>query len=375
MNWKVRLRHKLHKFPELSGMEYNTSKIIKEHLAEFSMGEIVEFGETGFAFVIKGRKEGKRLMFRTELDALPINEINESDHCSVHPGVAHLCGHDGHIVILLGLIDKIMVDPPAAGEVVFLFQPAEETGEGAEELLMHPDFKNIKPHWIYALHNIPGYKKGVVVSGAGCFSSASRGMTIKLKGMTSHAAEPEKGISPVKAIAHIIELVNKTLNNQEMFRNPVLLTVVHVLAGEIAFGTSPGYAELRMTLRSSDNSDMENLVLVMERSIENIAVNERLAVEFSYSENFPSIDNSETCVQKIEEAAEVNGLKYVRLEKPFSWSEDFGHFTGITAGGFFGIGAGENCSALHNPDYDFPDDIIDTGVEMFYGIYKLTELS
>jgi len=361
----ISLRHKLHKHPEVSNDERHTSTLIKSFILNYQPDEVVELGRNGLAFVFKGKHEGKTLMFRAELDALPINENSSLDYSSVNNNISHACGHDGHMAILAGLAQTIAENRPTKGRVILLFQPAEEIGQGAEEIVNNPEFIRIEPDYIFALHNIPGVELHKVLIKRGSFASASKGMTIKLFGKTSHAAEPENGISPVNAIALIIEALNKLIENKSIFSGLTLLTIVHIIAGEIAFGTSPGYAEIRITLRAYENEDMELLTKKVETSIDEISKAERLRTEISYCDVFPATINNADCVRIIETSAKENNLEIVHIVQPFKWSEDFGFYTEKYKGALFGLGAGIDHAQLHNPDYNFPDEIIETGINTF----------
>ncbi|HYX06058.1 MAG TPA: amidohydrolase [Bacteroidales bacterium] len=362
-------RRQLHQHPELSGKETDTVRTISTLFQKLSPDEFISgLGGNGAAFIFNGNKPGKTILFRSELDALPIEEINTFDYRSKQKGVAHKCGHDGHMVILTGLAQKISSNRGFSGRVIFLFQPAEETGEGARLVLEDKKFKKLKPDYVFALHNLPGFNENSIVVRKSIFTAASKGMVIKLPGKTSHAAEPEKGINPAKAVSKILEGLIALSSKKNIFEDFTLITIVHTILGEIAFGTSAGYAEIRATLRSYSNQDMEKLTLLAEELVNNISKKEGIVPEISYQEEFPACENHSYAVNVITEAADKLGLETVTINIPFKWSEDFGWFLQQFPGAIFGLGAGKKHPALHNPDYDFPDAIISAGVEMFFEI-------
>jgi metal-dependent amidase/aminoacylase/carboxypeptidase family protein len=209
-----------------------------------------------------------------------------------------------------------------------------------------------------------------VILKKGSFAAASRGMTIELRGKTSHAGEPENGINPAMAISRIIRGLQEVNRDKAYFKDLSFTTVIHLSLGSIAFGTSAGHAEMRLTLRTFENEDMHALCQRVESLVSAIARSERLELRMSYSEIFPAIVNDPGCVSLIRESASENGLSIKRKVIPFRWSEDFGYYTTKYKGGFFGLGSGESQPALHNPDYDFPDELIGTGVSMFHSICK-----
>ncbi len=371
MNELISLRHHLHKNPELSGKENNTSSTIQNFVNKYTPSYMLNLGETGLAFVFDSETPGETTMIRAELDALPITEESNIKHKSINKDIAHLCGHDGHMTIVAGLAKELSNNPPKKGKVVLLFQPAEETGEGAHAVIQDKKFRKIAPDYIFALHNIPGAALGNILIKEDTFAAASKGMTIKLFGKTSHAGEPEKGLSPTNALADIIGEVNKIKSDlMHNFSGTVLLTIVNVQLGEIAFGTSPGYAEIRITLRAFNDPDLDLLTKMLETQIYKIAKTEQLKAEITYSEVFPATTNSTICNDIIKKSSSAAGLKVEELKEPFSWSEDFGYFTQTIKGGFFGLGSGENQPALHNPNFDFPDKLIEKGIEVFNGIIK-----
>lgn len=371
MNPKIiALRQELHKYPEVSNDEYKTSERILNFIKKYNPDEVIKFGETGLAFAFNGNAKGKTVVFRSELDALPIQEKSDLAYTSVNDHTAHACGHDGHMAILTGLAQKISKNRPNTGSVILLFQPAEEVEQGARDVVENPKFINLNPDYIFALHNVPGFEKHKIILKKGSFASASKGMTIKLTGKTSHAAEPQDGISPADAISKIIKKLHDIRDNKALFKDFILLTIIHIQLGEISFGTSPGYAELRVTLRAFENLDMQILTDGCEKIIGEISKAEKLNCEISYSEIFPATVNKEDCVQIVEQSAKQIDLDTEYIEKPFKWSEDFGYFTEKYDACYFGLGSGKNQPQLHNPDFDFPDDIIETGIKMFYQIYK-----
>lgn len=366
----IKLRHELHQHPEISNQEHGTAERIVRYFSALSPDQVISLGKTGKAFLFNGKEPGKTLMFRAELDALPIQEACCLPYASTNSGVGHLCGHDGHMAILAGLAKKIASDRPDKGRVIFLYQPAEEVEQGARDVVEDPNFKAIEPDYIFALHNIPGIHKQAIVLREGSFASASKGMTTKLFGKTSHAAEPENGISPATAISRIIHDLQELVDQKEHFRALTLLTIIHIRLGEISFGTTPGYAEIRCTLRAFENTDMDELTDQAMKIIREIASEEKLKTEIDFSEIFPATVNNAQCHQIIQDSANQLGLEIVQKDEPYKWSEDFAYFTQKYPGGMFGLGSGTEQPQLHNPNYDFPDDILETGIAMFYQIYK-----
>ena len=366
----IEIRKKLHKNPELSGKEKNTSEYIIGILKKLSPDEIItEIGGFGIAAVFDSKKPGTTIMFRAELDALPIPESNNFSYKSSNTGISHKCGHDGHMTILIGLAGKIKLEiSNLKGKIILLFQPAEETAEGAKLVLKDPKFRSLKPDFIFAFHNLPGFEKGSIILRKGIFTSSSKGMIVKLKGESAHAGQPETGNNPVFAMIDIIEGLIAIPQKFTSLNNSALITIIHAKLGERAFGTSPGDAQVMATFRSHKDEDMKIMTQKAISLIKEKAIISNLDYQIEWVEYFPAIVNNDESVDIIEVAAKNLGKKIICGKNPFAWTEDFSYFTQKFKGAFFGLGSGKNILQLHNSNYDFPDDIIEGGINIFIEI-------
>ncbi len=367
----IALRKSLHQHPEIAGEEMATASSIIAYLESFGPDRIVQhIGGYGFIAEFKGKNDGPSVMFRCELDALPIQENNLLDYQSVYSGKAHLCGHDGHMAMVAGLASHLKKNPPLKGRVLLLFQPSEEDGQGAQRILKDPKFKDFIPDYIFAIHNLPGYPLHRVILSKQNFAAASRGLAITLIGKSSHAAEPEMGINPAIGMSKMLLKFDELIKERDLFKDFVLITPIHTRLGNIAYGTSPGEGEIHLTLRSYLDRDMDLLIQKTEHIIHGMARQEGLKTEISYTEIFPATKNNFECTRFVDEACNENELVSEYLDKPFRWSEDFGHFTAKFPGALFGLGSGKDQPALHNPDFDFPDELIVTGITLYKSIYE-----
>jgi amidohydrolase len=366
----LKLRKQLHQLAETGGNEHHTTAKIIEYIRPFEPYKIItEIAKTGVAFIFKGLDTGPTTMIRCDIDALAIEETINLSYKSNNPGVSHKCGHDGHSTIVAGLAHLLNENKPTKGRVVLLFQPAEESGQGAQWIMEDKKFSLIEPDYIFSLHNIPGFNLGSIIVGNGNFASASKGLLIKIFGKTSHASEPEKGLSPAAALAEIIGRL-PGIPEKELFSDQTMITICHARLGEPTYGTSPGYGEIMATLRAYQNEDM---IALSDHAVKAAAVAAQkygLILETSWQEEFSATVNHDFCVDIIEKAADKNQLPVLHIEKPFQWSEDFGMFTKKYKGALFGIGAGTGHPPLHSPEYDFPDKIIETGIKMFNTIIR-----
>jgi amidohydrolase len=288
MDELIRLRHELHRNPELSGKERATGKRIRFFLNKYKPSDLFTgIAGEGMAAVYYGSEPGPTVLFRCDLDGLPIHETTKKPYSSIVPGVSHSCGHDGHMAIVSGMAAVLHNNPIKKGKIILFYQPEEENGRGAQKSIKRLKELNLYPDYAFAIHNMPKYPLGSIVLANNTFASASKGLIIKLIGKASHAAYPEEGINPSMAASEIIKGLNE-LTKQKIFSDFVLLTIIHIKVGEVAFGTSPGYGEIMVTLRSFDNADME---ILSQKAIElsrSIGTKFGLMVETAVTDNFPA---------------------------------------------------------------------------------------
>jgi len=367
----IELRHILHAHPELSEHESLTNKILNEWVKQTYPDQLIEnIGGYGLAALYRGAKPGKRIMIRGDIDALHIPEPNDLPYRSQNPGVSHKCGHDGHATILCGLAQWLGEQRPDSGEVVLLFQPAEETGQGAKAILSDPKFDAIKPDVAYGLHNLPGFEKGQVMTREGCFAAASFGLKLCFDGRTAHASQPETGINPSELLALLIHQLEKKREQLKAVKPLTTFVITHAILGEETFGVAPGHAEIWLTLRSFDDHNLELMGSQIIDLCHAKAKDHLLDFSFSEHEAFAATNSDSQCVKVIRQAAQNLELQQGTLAEPFRWSEDFGRFGSVCPIGFFGIGSGLEQPALHNPEFDFPDDILETAMCMFWEIIR-----
>ncbi|ELR66756.1 hypothetical protein C942_04454 [Photobacterium marinum] len=361
-------RHHLHQHPELSLHEADTSALITKQLHTFGLEPKTAIGGHGIVCTIDSGNPGVTTLFRADFDALPIHEKNNHSHCSKHDGVMHACGHDGHTASLMAVAEQLSLHPPASGKVLLLFQPAEEIGTGAASMLDNSWLSEQNIDQVFAYHNLPGYPLNSVIIKPGTFACASTGVTIELEGKTSHAARPENGISPTTAMLEIIRhLQAMPERHTEAF---TLVTVIHATLGEEAFGTSPGYAKILATLRSDNNNVFNNMKQDLCETVSAISAKEGLECGVSWQESFNAVVNATEPYEIVCQQAEHIGLDIENIDAPMRWSEDVAEFLLKWPGALFCLGSGEDHPELHNPDYDFPDELIATASKLFLSIIR-----
>lgn len=362
----IALRRTLHACPELSGEEHGTAERLTDVLHALQPDALLTgLGGTGLLATFGTDADGPQVLLRCELDALPIQEVNTFDHRSSKDGVSHKCGHDGHMAILAGVAERFAQERPARGRVHLLYQPAEENGAGAAAVLADPRMQDRHFDLVLALHNLPGYPLGTVVVRKNAFTASVNSLMIHLEGRTSHAAEPEHGINPALAVAELLTGALALQHNEPGAEDLRVVTVVHVDLGSKDYGISAGSAEVHLTLRCWTDAALQQLEQEVEALARQAADRHGLGIAIAQGFTFKANRNADTAVDLVAQAARSTGNPLVVREHPFKWGEDFGLFTAKYHGCMFGLGAGEAMPALHNPDYDFPDELIPHGIELF----------
>ena len=353
------LRHELHREPELSMGEKRTMARLVAFLQDNTDLEVVQ--KDGWLYAVKaGRPGGRRIAFRADMDALPIQETLPLAYASCRAGVSHKCGHDGHCAALCGLALELN-RTDAADTVYLIFQPGEETGEGAKRCCGLIGQEGIEE--IYAFHNLPGYPEGKLVYREGLTQPASEGLRIRLEGKTSHASAPEAGRNPAQALSRI------TLYSQTLSRQPSeamrLCTVTGLNVGSGDFGISPGLGELSLTLRAEREEEMNGMEAALLSCAAKEAEEGGFVLTSEIRDRFPETRNHADCLARVIRAAEKLGIPAAPMESLWRASEDFGQYLKECPGAMFYLGAGENVPALHTDAYDFNDRLLEPAVDLF----------
>lgn len=367
----IALRRELHQAPEISGEERQTAARIAglvESLRPDAM--LAGLGGTGVAAVFDSGRPGPAVLFRAELDGLPIHETGDRAWRSRIEGRGHLCGHDGHMAILAGLASVVAARRPGTGRVIVLFQPAEETGAGASAVIADPRFATLSPDYAFALHNLPGLPLGSGAVRTGASNFASEGLSIRLEGRTAHASQPEAGLSPATAVCELIAALPDLPSKLGFDPGTALSTLVHARLGEAAFGIAPGEADVWATLRSVDDRRQQQLMRAARELVLKSAERHGLTVALKGHDRFAACRNHPDAEALVRTAFALHDVAITEIAEPFRWSEDFGLFGSVAKSALFVLGAGVDHPRLHNPDYDFPDELIPLGVRLFAQIAR-----
>ena len=364
----ITLRHRIHSRPCLSGNEKETADIVCDFLSLCHPDAIWRnIGGHGILARFGSTESGVSILLRCELDALPINEQGDRPYKSVYDGVAHSCGHDGHMAIMCGLAQWISSRKESLlkdGCIYLLFQPEEETGAGAQKMAAWMKEKGIGFDYALALHNWPGKTRGAIVIYPHTYAWASIGIKLDVTGRTSHASEPQKALNPTDAIIEIIRKIN-SLNTETSFS-----TIISAGIGELDYGITPGRGYVASTTRSQTDEGLERLENRIVAQAEEITSKYGLGLEVSTTDYFPATMNTQELTRAVKRIAEEKGF---RTEEDFvgtKGSDDFVHIAKMARRGatFFDIGSGEDHAPLHRPDYDFDDSLLKTGVDIMSSV-------
>lgn len=343
------LRQALHRCPERSGQEDRTRAMLMDFLSGRAGLELHPCGAGFYAAHREPMGTKPPIALRADYDALALPG----------GGAAHLCGHDGHAAALCGA--ALLTEGEELGrDAFFLFQPAEETGAGAQGCLELFQMERVAQ--IYGAHNLPGLPLGQVVTRPGTFACASRGVTLSFLGRPTHAAYPEHGLSPAPAVGRLLCALPE-LAQPARYGGMTLCTVIGVEMGERAFGAAAAQAEVWLTLRAEQDGDLERLFGELLQLARSLAADYGLAFHHQVQDVFPATVNHPDCARRV---LELCGGTL--LEAPMRWSEDFGHYLRRCPGAFFGIGAGEGCPPLHTGDYQYPDALLEPTIAAFRAI-------
>ena len=361
------IRHQLHRMAEASNEELKTSAYIRQRLEQLQPSKIVTFPKGNHLLAeYDFGGGGKTVLLRADMDAVRVQETLDLPYKSENEGVSHKCGHDGHSTIMLRVAEMLHQQPLPQGRVLLLFQGAEETGEGARQILESGILDAYSIDCAYALHNIPAEPAGTIICKSGSFTCSVISCDIVLMGKTAHAAEPWNAVSPFPAAQRLTDLV-LSLNQTDVQRKDFCVaTLIEFRVGSQAYGVAAGDGVLRFTIRTREDAHLQQIISEIESKAKSEAAAENLQCEIRWLEYFAASNNAEKAVESIKECADNLNLTYQAKPIPFFWGEDFGLFTQHYPGALFGLGSGTTQPPLHHPDFDFPDEIVETGAGMFF---------
>ena len=361
----IETRHHLHRNPELSGAEVQTSAYVAERLRAFGVDDVqTEIAGHGVTGVLRGKTDGPMLALRADMDALPIQEASGLEYASCSAGVMHACGHDGHTATLLGTAQVLSgLREYLPGPVKFIFQPAEETVGGADGMIAAGVLDGVEA--IVALHGWPNLEIGQIGYRPGPMMASADRFDLTIKGKGGHAAYPHTTVDPI-VIGSQIVAAWQTLTSREVSPlDSVVVTVTQFQAGN-AYNVIPSAADLRGTVRCLSNSVRGEMPAKMERITAGICAAFRAEYEFAYDFGPPVVVNDPALTSLVQAVgADVlapGGVNF--LETPTMGAEDFAYYLLQIPGVMFRLGVGTDVTALHTPTYNFSDGALLYGMAM-----------
>lgn len=355
-------RRDFHRHPELMFDVHRTAGIVAEKLREFGCDDVVTgIGKTGVVGVIRGQKSrsGKTVGLRADMDALPIEEATGAEYASETEGAMHACGHDGHTAMLLGAAKYLAETRNFDGDVVVIFQPAEEGGGGGREMVNEGLMERFSIDEVYGMHNWPGMDVGQFAIKSGPFFAAADLVEIEITGRGGHAAKPHEVIDTTLAACNVVlalqSIASRTVDPLEQ----VVVSITSFQTASAAFNVIPETVTLRGTVRTLD----VNVQDIVEARLKEIATHTAAAygaeATVDYRRNYPSMSNHPAETEFAADAARrVSGE--CRNEPPTMGGEDFAFLLNARPGAYILVGNGDTAK-VHSPDYDFNDEAIPAG--------------
>ncbi|HCL85257.1 MAG TPA: amidohydrolase [Comamonadaceae bacterium] len=372
----ARVRRDIHAHPELCFQEARTADVIAAQLTEWGIPIHRGLGTTGVVGIVHGRDggaSGRAVGLRADIDALPMQEFNTFEHASRHAGKMHACGHDGHTAMLLAAA-KYFSQPEHRdfdGTVYLIFQPAEEGGGGAREMIKDGLFEQFPMQAVFGMHNWPGMPVGSFAVSAGPVMASSNEFKITIRGKGAHGAMPHLGIDPVPVACQMVQAFQNIISRNKKPVEAGVISVTMIHAGE-ATNVVPDSCELQGTVRTFSIELLDLIERRMREVAEHTCAAFEATCEFEFVRNYPPTINAPAeAAFAAQVMAGIVGESGVRAQEPTMGAEDFAFMLQAKPGAYVFIGNGDGdhramghgggpCT-LHNPSYDFNDDLIPLG--------------
>ena len=361
----VALRRDLHAHPELAFEERRTADLVARYLEAAGIEVHRGLATTGVVGVLRNGSSPRAIGLRADMDALPIQEQNPFPHRSKHEGRMHACGHDGHTAMLLAAAQYLAANRDFDGTVYFIFQPAEETVGGARVMIEEGLFERFPMDAVYGMHNWPGLPAGQFAVHSGPVMACSDQFDIVLRGHGAHAAFPHQGRDPVPAAAALVQALQGVVSRNLDPLDAAVLSITRLVADGGAYNVIPERAELRGTVRAFRPEVQDQVEAAMERICAGIGAAHGVQIAFTYQRGYPPSVNDAAAAARCRAVLEdLVGVENVRTElRPSMGAEDFAYMLMQRPGCYvwIGNGSGEGGCMLHNPHYDFNDQILPLG--------------
>ncbi|MEY4316890.1 MAG: hypothetical protein RI902_698 [Pseudomonadota bacterium] len=365
------VRRDIHAHPELCFEELRTSELVAKLLTDWGLEVHRGLGKTGVVGVLKNGTSNKAIGLRADMDALPMQEFNQFEHASQHAGKMHACGHDGHVAMLLAAAQHLSKNKNFNGTVYFIFQPAEEGGGGAREMIQDGLFEKFPMQAVYGMHNWPGLEVGKFALSAGPVMASSNEFKITIHGKGSHAALPHNGIDPVPVACQMVQAFQTIISRNKKPVDAGVISVTMIHTGE-ATNVVPDHCEMQGTVRTFTTEVLDMIEQRMREVANHTCAAFGATCTFEFERNYPPTINHAAETQFAKEVMHsIVGENNVVVQEPTMGAEDFSYmlqakpgvycFIGNGDGVHREIGHGEGPCTLHNPNYDFNDELIPLG--------------
>jgi amidohydrolase len=365
------IRRDIHAHPELCFEEVRTADVVAKKLTEWGIPIHRGLGATGVVGIVKAGSSGRAIGLRADMDALPMQEFNTFSHASRHPGKMHACGHDGHTAMLLAAAQHLASHRDFDGTVYLIFQPAEEGGGGAREMIKEGLFEQFPMEAVFGMHNWPGAEVGKFSVSAGPVMASSNEFKITIRGKGGHAAMPHNGIDPVTIACQMVQAFQAIVSRNKKPVDAGVISVTMIHAGE-ATNVIPDSCELQGTVRTFSVAVLDMIEQRMQQVAHHTCAAFDAQCEFEFSRNYPPTINS---APEVEFARRVMtgivGEQNVGAQEPTMGAEDFAYMLQARPGCYVFIANGDGAHRdmghgggpcmLHNPSYDFNDALIPLG--------------
>ncbi|MDD3804892.1 MAG: M20 metallopeptidase family protein [bacterium] len=372
----VNVRHTIHRNPELALQEYDTAALIRRTLDPTGLQLYEPFLKTDVVAMLEGMENGGNVTLRADMDALPLQEMNDLPYRSARDGVMHACGHDGHTAVLLGTALVLSrLKNTFKGSVRFVFQPGEEMVAAGRDLVAQGILRDPEPQAVFTLHALSDIPVGSIASRSGVIMAAADFFKIVIHGKGAHGSMPETSIDPVLTGARIVEALQAVASRNI---NPLDAVVVSVcrFSGGTNGNIIPDNVELEGTTRYLNEETGRWIPMHMERIIKGVCDSMGASYEFSYNTPYiPTINNPKMVAMGAEVTRELLGAgEWAEIEAPSLGGEDFSYYIKDYPGAMFRLGMGEEYPGLHNPYFDFNDKALRNGI-LFMSAIALKALS
>jgi amidohydrolase len=375
----VATRRDFHMHPELSNREERTSRVVAERLRALGLTDVkTGVGKYGVTALLVGGKPGPVVAVRADMDALPIQEVNDVPYKSQTPGVKHACGHDVHTTVELGVAEVLSkMKDEVRGTVKFIFQPAEEGAPAGEEggapfMIKEGALENPRPQAIFGLHTEPNLQAGQIGYHFGPAMASSDTFYITIKGKGAHGAQPQNGVDAVVVAAQSVLALQNIRSRRIDPLEPLVITVGTIQGGE-RFNVIAGEVKMSGTMRAFNDQVRERAIALMRETLQSVTAAYGATYELELGRGTPVTYNEPALVEEtLPTIRRVVGTQNALAIKPFMPAEDFSAYQKVIPGFYYFLGVGNREKGItagwHTPNYDVDEESLVVGVKVMSNI-------